>query len=195
MDELSLAYREPQRGETSDFESLVHMCEFRAKDDGDKTAFVFLRDGEVPSGQLSYAELVKRAKAIASQLPGDAHGERALLLYSSGLEFITAFIGCLYAGVLAVPVYTPQARQEHWDRLDIIANDAQARYIFTTAEIAQTNQEFIEKSEVLSQTHLVKTDEIETLTHEPWSFSPAERIANLESLAFFAIYLWFNRKP
>lgn len=184
MDVLCAKYSEPQPEKAGDFESLVHMCEFRAKVDGDKTAFVYLKDGETPTGHLSYSELAARGKAIAMQLPGDAYGERALLLYSSGLEFITAFVGCLYAGVLAVPVYTPQARQEHWARLDIIAKDAEAKYIFTTEDIAKTNQEFIEASEVLGQAHLVKTDKIETLAHQSWSAGDGSRLPDLESLAF-----------
>lgn len=36
-----------------------------------------------------------------------AVGDRAVLLYPPGPEFILAFVGCLFAGVVPVPVYPP----------------------------------------------------------------------------------------
>ena len=78
----------------------------------EKTAFTFLQDGETESGSLSYQELSTKAAAIAAVLQShNATGERALLLYQPGLEFITAFLGCLYAGVVAVPAYPPRANR------------------------------------------------------------------------------------
>ena len=75
----------------------------RSKTQGDRQAYIFLQDGENESGSLTYQQLHEQATAIASQLQ-TYKGERALLLFPSGLEFITAFFGCLYAGVIAVPV-------------------------------------------------------------------------------------------
>ena len=57
-----------------------------------------------------------------------------LLLYPSGLEFVTAFFGCLYAGVIAVPVYPPR-RNHKLSRLLSIANDARAKLALTTTSI------------------------------------------------------------
>jgi acyl-CoA synthetase (AMP-forming)/AMP-acid ligase II len=61
-------------------------------------------------------------------------GERALLLYPSGLEFIAAFFGCLYAGVIAVPVNLPRQNQK-LSRLLSVVNDAQAKVALTTTPI------------------------------------------------------------
>ena len=58
---------------------------------------------------LSYAGLDERARAIAALLQEHgAAGERVLLLYPPGLDYIAAFFGCLYAGVVAVPAYPPR---------------------------------------------------------------------------------------
>jgi len=61
-------------------------------------------------------------------------GDRALLLYPPGLDFIDAFFGCLYAGVVAVPCYPP-ARARAAAPQAILA-DAGARFALCTAAIA-----------------------------------------------------------
>ncbi len=59
-------------------------------------------------------------------------GDRVLLLYPSSLEFPCAFLGCLYAGVIAVPAYPPR-RNRSLNRLQAIIADAGARVALTTA--------------------------------------------------------------
>ena len=79
--------------------TLVDLLHYRGQYQPDKQAYIFLQNGETESGSLTYGELDKQARAIAFQLQF-WQGERALLLYPSGLEFITAFFGCLYAGLV-----------------------------------------------------------------------------------------------
>ena len=63
-----------------------------------------------------------------SQAAGAA-GERALLLYPPGLDFIAAFFGCLYAGVVAVPAYPPRLERGRMPRLRaIVARRPAARW-------------------------------------------------------------------
>ena len=91
--------------------NLLDILRDRGQYQPDKLAYLFLQSGETESGSLTYGELDRQARAIATQLQSWP-GERALLLYPSGLEFITAFFGCLYAGVIAVPVYPPRRNQK-----------------------------------------------------------------------------------
>ncbi|MDJ0576449.1 MAG: beta-ketoacyl synthase N-terminal-like domain-containing protein, partial [Xenococcaceae cyanobacterium MO_234.B1] len=101
----------------------------------EKTAFTFLQDGETESDNLSYQQLETQAKAIATVLQSyNATGERALLLYQPGLEFITAFLGCLYAGVVAVPAYPPRPNRSI-ERLLSIVTDADAKFALTTQDL------------------------------------------------------------
>src|SRR5687768_5639833 len=75
----------------------------------DAVAGTFLDSDGVEMAEFSYAELDRRARAIASYLlTRGAAGERALLLYPPGLDFVAGFFGCLYAGVIAVPMPAPQ---------------------------------------------------------------------------------------
>ncbi|NJN32151.1 MAG: AMP-binding protein [Synechococcales cyanobacterium RM1_1_8] len=117
------------------FPSFVALLRQSAQELSDKTAFTFLQDGETVSGTLSYAELDQRARAIAAALQNaGATGQRALLLYPPGLDFIAAFFGCLYAGTIAVPAYPPRANRS-LERLQAIITDAEAQFALTTTEL------------------------------------------------------------
>ena len=107
-------------------QTFVDILKDRASKQGDKVGYSFLRRGETICKQLTYTELDTRARAIAANLQNQIEiGDRALLLYPPGLEFISAFFGCLYAGVVPVPAYPPR-RNQSIDRLSAIVRDAQA---------------------------------------------------------------------
>ncbi|HEX4496636.1 MAG TPA: amino acid adenylation domain-containing protein, partial [Thermoanaerobaculia bacterium] len=100
--------------------------------------YTFLADGEVESERLTHAELDRAAGRIAAALRKvTAPGERALLLYPPGLDFIAAFFGCLYAGVVAVPAYPPHPRRDS-PRLRAIAQDAAPAVVLTTSSLRAT---------------------------------------------------------
>ncbi|AOY78829.2 hypothetical protein BJP36_01865 [Moorena producens JHB] len=84
----------------SKFLSLVDLLGERAQAMPDQLAYIFLQNGETESGSLSYGELDRQATAMFlwNRFAYAAHlqsmlGERALLLYPSGLELISAFMG------------------------------------------------------------------------------------------------------
>jgi acyl-CoA synthetase (AMP-forming)/AMP-acid ligase II len=85
----------------------------RAQDQPDRVCYTFLADGETDEAQLSFAQADLRALAIAAAVrsAGGGPGTRALLLLPPGLDYVTAFFGCLYAGVVAVPAYPPDPFQ------------------------------------------------------------------------------------
>jgi 1-acyl-sn-glycerol-3-phosphate acyltransferase len=117
------------------FSNLVELLRDRAQQQPDNIAFIYLKYGEIESTKLTYQELDRQARAIAIQLRQIAQpGERALLLYPSSLDFITAFFGCLYAQVIAVPAYPPRANQNLL-RIKTIVADAQATVALTTTSL------------------------------------------------------------
>ncbi len=139
--------------------SLIEILSRRAQKQSDREAYIFLQNGETESGILTYGELDRQARKIASHL-WKWQGERALLLYPSGLEFITAFFGCLYAGVVAVPVYPPR-RNQNLSRLLSIVNDAQANIALTKISILAEIEKRWEEEAKLGQLKWVATDTIE----------------------------------
>ncbi len=81
----------------------------RAAGDPDGRAFILLDEHGDERAALTYRELYTRALAIADRLGRRCGpGERALLVFPQGLEFIVAYFGCLYARVIAVPVNPPR---------------------------------------------------------------------------------------
>ena len=87
------------------------------------------------AASITYGELDERARALGARLQSEgAAGERVLLLYPPGLDYVVAFFGCLYAGAVAVPAYPPQSAR-NLSRLQAVASDARAAYALTTADI------------------------------------------------------------
>ncbi len=148
--------------------TLIDLLGYRAQHQSDQTAYIFLQDGETEANRLTYKELDRQARAIASQLQSlDATGSRALLLYSPGLEFIAAFFGCLYAGVVAVPAYPPR-RNQNMSRLQAIVADAEATVALTTTSLlSNIESRFVENPE-LSNLHWVTTDSIASDLAQAW---------------------------
>jgi acyl transferase domain-containing protein/acyl-CoA synthetase (AMP-forming)/AMP-acid ligase II/acyl carrier protein/SAM-dependent methyltransferase len=115
--------------------TLVDILCGRALHQPHQRAFTFLSDGETQEVNLTYLELDLQARAIANMLQNlNFAGDRVLLLYPPGLEFICAFFGCLYAGVVAVPVHLPRSNNRSMERVQSIVTDAQATVVLTTTD-------------------------------------------------------------
>ncbi|NUM52063.1 MAG: fatty acyl-AMP ligase [Candidatus Hydrogenedentes bacterium] len=110
----------------------------RAESDPSCMAYQYLDDGETEGARLTYEELDIRARAIAAHLRNHCSpGDRALLIFPPGLDYIATFLGCLYAGVVAVPVYPPDPSRlnRSLPRLKVIANDANTHVALTTSMV------------------------------------------------------------
>jgi acyl-CoA synthetase (AMP-forming)/AMP-acid ligase II len=162
------------------FSTLVELLRYRASNQPERIAYIFLRDGETEEARLTYGELDQNARAIAAHLQSlDAQGERGLLLYPPGLEFISAFFGCLYAGVVAIPAYPPR-RNQNLLRLQAIIADSQARFTFTNAALFSSLENQLTKDPELAAMKWVVTDEIDHHLSAAWQEPTLEK----NSLAF-----------
>jgi acyl-CoA synthetase (AMP-forming)/AMP-acid ligase II/acyl carrier protein len=126
-DEPELApFREP---------SLVAILRARSRRERGEIALRFLKDGDADEVLVTYGELDERARAAAAWLQErSAPGERALLLYPPGLDFVVGFLGSLYAGVVGVPAYPPRTHRPD-PRIQDILTDAGARVALTTGAV------------------------------------------------------------
>nr|VFK59103.1 MAG: Acyl-CoA synthetase (AMP-forming)/AMP-acid ligase II [Candidatus Kentron sp. TC] len=148
--------------------TLVELLQHRARIQPNKLAYTFLIDGETEEVRFTYAQLDRRARAIATRIWEVAtNGDRALLLYPAGLEFIAAFFGCLYAGVIAVPTYPPR-RNRPDPRFEAIAEDANASIVLTTTEILSNASSRPMKTQILRDAHWLATDEQNIETSPAW---------------------------
>src|ERR1700674_3844928 len=152
------------------WKSLVELGRARADSLGDQPLYTFLpeRAGEDAS-HLTYAGLDLRARAIAAALQRlGAGGQRALLLYPPGLEFVAAFFGCLYAGVVAVPAYPPRSART-LPRLLEIARDARPAIALTTNELQAMIGGMAAQVPDLSALRLIATNAVPLEQAESWT--------------------------
>ena len=117
------------------FSTWVDVLQYRSERDPLKTALVYLADGENDEQCISYSEIARRARAIGAFLiQHGGVGDRVLLVYPPGNDFVCAFFGCLYAGKIAVPAYPPRKNRK-LSRLQAIVADASPKVVLTTEEI------------------------------------------------------------
>ncbi|MFN3431447.1 MAG: fatty acyl-AMP ligase [Candidatus Sericytochromatia bacterium] len=110
--------------------------------------------------QLSYAELDRRAQAVAARLQAlGAKGERALLMHENDPDYAVAFYACGHAGAVAVTLNTP-TQKKHLARLAHVASDAGARFILTTRALADRFRARIDEVEALAGLTWVIVDEV-----------------------------------
>jgi len=148
--------------------TLVDLLRHRAAFQPNARVYTFLADGETQEIHLTYGELDRQARAIAATLQAEGlAGQRALLLFPAGLEFVAAFFGCLYAGVVAVPAYPPRLNRTMW-RIQSIAADAEAPVALMSRAVLDRVQPLLEQSPELKQLSWVATDEIPLSAADAW---------------------------
>ncbi|HSU65473.1 MAG TPA: AMP-binding protein [Tepidisphaeraceae bacterium] len=137
----------------------------RAAEQPGERAFTFLTDGESQEVSLTYSQVERQAKSIAAMLQ-DAHmtRERALLLYPSGLDYVAAMLGCLCAGVVAVPGYPPRGSHSRAnDRIAAILGDATPAVVLTTSKLLPAVRELAGENILC-----IATDELPESLADQW---------------------------
>lgn len=150
---------------------LVDLLRRRAIEQPDAFTYRFLEDGENLEVKLTNSEIDLRARKIAAYLqeyllPGD----RAVLLYPPGLEYIAAFFGCLYAGIVAVPAYPPDIMRldRTLPRFLSTVRDCQPAAILTVGRIKDIGKGFLVDYPEISVLRWVATDELSDNLAQNW---------------------------
>jgi len=134
-------------------------------------AFTFLDDAGREAAHCTVSQLDRKARAIAAELQGSLEpGARALLLYPPGLDYIAAFCGCLYAGVVAVPAYPPNPRRldRTLPRLAAILSDAEATAVLTLEAFCDLKQAAAERLASLLELPWIATDTVRSSRAAQW---------------------------
>ena len=160
---MSVASQSNVRGTT-----LVELVQYWAGRMPNETVYTFLTDGENEEVRITFAELDREARRIAARLQAlNAANERALLLYAPSLDYIIAYFGCLYAGVIAVPVYPPHPKKPA-SRVHAIIEDSSAKFAMTSTKQFQDLQTRFGREEELARLTWLVTDALEEDEDAEW---------------------------
>ena len=151
-----------------EFSTFVDLLRFRAWKHPNQVVFSFLAEGETEQGSFTWGELDRAARTVAASLQesGVVPGERAVLLYPAGLEFLAAFFGALYAGVVAVPAYPPR-RNRLEQRLPAMVADCRPSAVLTTHAVAERSSELLAGA-AFGEARWLATDQLDSAAAEVW---------------------------
>jgi acyl-CoA synthetase (AMP-forming)/AMP-acid ligase II/acyl carrier protein len=150
------------------FSTFVELLRWRSTHQPDRQIYSYLADTKAEETRLSYKELDQKARKIACLLQSmGTAGERALLLYPPGPEYLAALYGCLYAGVVAVPAYPPRLNRSG-SRLNAVVDDAQATLALTTTPTLSKVESRISNLPELGSLRWLATDDLEDELATGW---------------------------
>ncbi|GAB4282675.1 MAG: fatty acyl-AMP ligase [Oscillatoriaceae cyanobacterium] len=115
--------------------TIIDILRYRSGATPEAIAYNFLVDGETETVSFTYQQLEAAATGIAQTLSTVCQpGDRVLLLYPPGLDYIAAFFGCLMAGMVAVPAYPPRPNRS-LSRILVMAADCDAKVALTNQTV------------------------------------------------------------
>lgn len=146
------------------FESLVFQCRLSPS----RTRLSFLRDDDQTAEAVDGEQLVCRAEWLAKQLiEASQPGDRVLLAFPAGIDFVVAFLASVRAGLIPVPVPYPKPRRP-FSRYQSVAMDCGAK-------LGLTNLETLRRADVNGVSSNGSVDEtqnessVQWLSPSPWS--------------------------
>ena len=149
--------------------NLVKLVQYRAETEPNEPAFIYLTNGVDNEIVMTNAHLDRQARRIAAWLQDrNMFGQRVLLLYPPGLDFIAAYFGCLYAGAIAVPVYPPRKNRSLL-RIQSVADSAQAAVALTNEDVIKTVEGMLEEAPSLKNLAWLATTALDESLEEKWS--------------------------
>jgi len=119
--------------------TLLAALEWHVARNPDRAHVTVLQDENIVLATITYAQLVKSARDVASGLIACdvAPGDRVALMLPTGADFFAAFFGTLYAGAVPVPIYPPMQLSQLEDylrRQATILRNAETKVLVTVPE-------------------------------------------------------------
>ena len=129
----------------------------------DDVAFTFTNYDNDFAGvpeSLTWSQLSRRTLNVAREL--DIHGEvgdRAVILAPQSLDYITAFLGSMQAGLIAVPLPLPHRGSNH-DRVRAVLADTSPSVVLTTSAVAEDITEYVDHARLDAVPKIVEIDSL-----------------------------------
>jgi len=136
--------------------NMVDLFQYRSQIMPNDFLYHFSQTGLVADNEsVTYLELEKKIKSIAALIQQYAKpGDRALMIFQPGLDYIVTFWACLYAGVIAVPAYPPFDKSTV-EKLQAILENSAPKIILSNTKIINTIKK-ISALKVLTNNTFVK---------------------------------------
>ena len=174
--------------------SILSLLHARASLRPDDIAFTFTNyhnDFAGVSESLSWSQLSCRTLNVAREL--DLHGsvgDRAAILAPQSLEYITAFLGSMQAGLIAVPLPLPHRGSSH-DRVSAVLADTSPSVVLTTSAVAEDVTEYVDRAHLDAVPKIVEIDSLNLDSGGGTSV----RTADLPSIAYLQYSSGSTRLP
>lgn len=136
-----------------------------------KPAYNYLDDNADVAATLSFEDLDAIARTIALQLGTSARrGDRALLVFPPGLDFVKAFYGCIYAGVIPVPCHPPNpgGLQQSHPRFWSLAQDCDAAVVMTVRSMIPSREQLEKTQSPVANLDWLAIDELAARDASEW---------------------------
>jgi acyl-CoA synthetase (AMP-forming)/AMP-acid ligase II len=141
--------------------TIPDLLSLRACEQPNTIAYRYMGNGESEAARITYAELEQQALAVAELLSAYAKpGDRVVLIYPSGLDFLAAFFGCLYARIVAIPLHSPRPGR-HSDCLVAVIANADATLVLTTRDLLPKVQQTMRDQTDTPQLEVLSTDDLD----------------------------------
>lgn len=121
--------------------TVIDLIQSQAKERGSETVYEYLKDGELVEDSLTFTQLHQKARGLSALINQHCEpGDRVLLLFPSGLDYIVAFFATIYAGCIAVPAYPPQNQRRDWERLLRVLQDSEPTLVLSPDDVNNSTQ-------------------------------------------------------
>lgn len=149
--------------------TIAEILQYRAKYNPGETAYIFLPDGENKEEKITYTQFYQDALKIAlGLLQVTKKGERALMLFPPGLDYIRSLFGCFLSGIIGVPAYPPR-KNRSLERIRTMVLDSGASIVLSTTDIYDTFERSFKDVEELRSLKWILADRL-SKSPEPYEF-------------------------
>lgn len=148
--------------------TLVSMLSQRAASAAGNKGFRFITRSDEEGEQLSFRQVDHRARQIGAHLQARFEpGKSVLLLLPPGLDYVVAFFGCLYGGMVPIPAY-PIRRNRSSDRLVMIAQHAKPALVISSRAGTEKSKDASSNTRILEGMPWLDIEDI-TTSADAWS--------------------------
>jgi len=148
-------------------ESLVEIISKRAAKQPNDIVYKYLGDGVNETESFTFQEIDRVARSISQALSEKlSKGDRVLLLFPQGLQYVAALYGCFYGGFIAIPAYPPR-RNRKMDRINSIIEDSGAAAGLVTEDVFKTIERNFSDDEMLKEMKWFKYENISSSLNPP----------------------------